>query len=229
MYMKLKSLFVAVLLLTSLGATAAQFSKVQAGQVPSGMPYNIKMPPVLDKNQFVGKRVAILASHGVEEPELTLPYQYLTERGAQVDIVVPSWTPQGIVISLFLMPHLWVTADKTFGTAMNENYDLLVLTGGAWNSQVVKSDTEALQLINKHYAAGRPLAAICAGTEVLISAGLVQGLTVTGPSYARTNLANAGALVQDRPAVISDGILTSRDPNDTPSFVAGIGHLLSRE
>ncbi|HLE10895.1 MAG: hypothetical protein A2504_09410 [Bdellovibrionales bacterium RIFOXYD12_FULL_39_22] len=225
--MKLKLLLATVLALLSLSTFAAQFSKVQADQVPSGMPYNIKMPPVTDRDQFTGKRIAILASHGVEEPEITLPYQYLTERGAQVDIVVPSWTPQGIVISLFLMPHLWVTADKTFTTATNETYDLLILTGGAWNSQVVKSDSEALQLINKHYAAGRPLAAICAGTEVLISAGLIKGLTVTGPSYARTNLVNAGAIVQDHPAVISDGILTSRDPNDIPSFVAGIDYLLS--
>lgn len=215
-----------VLTMISSSVMAAEFSKVQPSQVPGGMPYNIKMPAVTNHNEFAGKRVAILASHGVEEPELTLPYKFLKERGAEVDVIVPNWTAQGIVLSTFLKPSLWVTADGTFSSALNKNYDLMILTGGAWNAQVVKTDSDALKLINNHYRSGRPLAAICAGTEVLIFAGLAKGQRLTGPGYARVNLKNANALVEDKPAVISRGILTSRDPNDMPSFVAGLTYLL---
>lgn len=224
----LKLTIIAILTVLSLNqAKSATFSPIESEQIPSGMPYTIELPTVEDPNLFTGKQVAILASHGVEEPELTFPYKYLIDRGAQVDILVPNWTPQGIVVSLFLKPHLWVTADGTFQNGLKQNYDLIILTGGAWNAQVVKTDHDALNLITRHYRAGRAIAAICAGTEILISSGLSRGLNLTGPSYARMNLVNSGATFADQAMVIDQKILTSRDPNDLPSFVTGLRSLLT--
>ncbi len=207
-------------------AHASVIGPIQDEQVPAGMGYAVSQPPVEDSHMFEGKKVAIFASHGVEEEEILFPLNYLKARGASVDIVVPSWTPQGIVISRFLKPTLWITADQTFKSAFGKRYDLIVLTGGAWNAQVVKSDIEALQLITYHYRSGRPLAAICAGTEILISATLVSGQAVTGPFYSRSNLNNAGGHFTDQPAVFSGNLLTSRDPNDLVQFSEGLKQLL---
>src|ERR1035437_2973310 len=80
----------------ALAAQPSPFAPVREEQVPSGMPYSLTMPPVENPEMFNGKRVAILASHGVEEAEITFPYAYLVNRGAPVDILVLEWTAQGI-------------------------------------------------------------------------------------------------------------------------------------
>ena len=109
---------------------------------------------------FSGKHVAILASHGVEESEITFPYEYLISRGAQVDILVPSWASDGITAVRYLKPTLWVKATGTFKQAIGVRYDLLVLTGGAWNAQVVRSDSDAVTLISEHYKQGFPICSV---------------------------------------------------------------------
>lgn len=205
---------------------ASVFKPVRPEQVPAGMAYRLRMPSTESPQLFAGKRVAILASHGVEEAEITYPYTYLANRGAQVDVLVPEWTSQGIVASRFLKPTLFVQATNTFRAATNEHYDLIVLTGGAWNAQVLRGDGDALNLINQHYRSGKPLAAICAGTAVLINAGLARGLPVAGSPAVRTDLENAGARYIDEPSALAARILTSRTPNDLPAFVTGIRKLL---
>jgi protease I len=170
--------------------------------------------------------VAILASNGVEESEITFPYEYLKNLGAKVEIIVPSWTKEGIVASKYLKPTLWVKADATFTEATVRKYDLLVLTGGAWNSQVVRSDAEALRLIKQHYQNKGPIAAICAGSIVLVDAGLSKNQTMTGSPIVRIDLENSGAHYLDQPLVISENIATSRSPNDLEYFVTGIKTLL---
>ncbi|MBK7962029.1 MAG: DJ-1/PfpI family protein [Bdellovibrionales bacterium] len=205
------------------------FSPVKDTQVPSGLEYPVKQPTITDPNLFKGKHVAILASHGVEESEITYPYEFLIRRGATVDILVPEWTKEGIVASKFLKPTLFVKASSTFNEAMAKNYDLLILTGGAWNAQVVRSDSQALDLVSKHFHRGRALAAICAGSSILINAGISKGRTLTGSPVIRTDLENSGAHYIDQAKVINGNLLTSRSPNDLPEFVEGLQQLLSTD
>lgn len=202
------------------------FSPVSSQQIPQGTPPNVQQPPVESSQLFLGKRVAILASHGVEESEIVFPYTYLVQRGAQVDILVPDWTPEGIITSRFLMPSLFVKASGTFTQGLLIRYDLVVLTGGAWNAQVVRSDEKALQLIRSQYQKGLPLAAICAGSEVLINAGLTRGFNLTGSPVIKQDLINAGARYQNLPLVIERNLVTSRSPADLGYFVQGLKQAL---
>lgn len=187
----------------------------------------VTQPRVEDPQLFRGKTVAILASHGVEESEITFPYRYLLDRGAKVDILVPGWTPEGIITSRFLKPSLFVKASGTFAKPASARYDLIVLTGGAWNAQVVRTDNDALELVRRQYQSGGRLAAICAGTTVLINAGLAEGLTMTGSPPVRLDLENAGADYHDVPAILSGQILTGRAPNDLVEFVERIREQLT--
>lgn len=207
-------------------ARAATFEPIREDQVPAGTKYRIQPPAVEDADLFRGLRVAILASHGVEEDEITFPYEYLIRRGAEVEVLVPGWTPEGIVASRFLKPTYWVKATRTFAQAKSERYDLMVLTGGAWNAQVVRTDADALSLIRAHFGADRALAAICAGTSVLINAGIAKDRRLTGSPPVAGDLANAGAHFEDKSVVFDGKLLTSRTPDDLPDFVVGLRQLL---
>lgn len=207
---------------------AGVFNPIRQDQIPSGIAYSISLPSVEDPRVFIGKKVAILASHGVEEAEITFPYQYLVDRGAQVDVLVPEWTAQGVAAVRYLKPTLFVQASGTFKQGMGNRYDLLVLTGGAWNAQVVRTDGDALGLIRNHYRAGKPVAAICAGTAVLINAGIARGAHLTGSPTVMADLVNAGARYQDQPLVIGQQLATSRSPDDIPYFLTGLRMLLVR-
>lgn len=217
------------ILLTSTFAKASPFDPVKPEQVPSGDPYAIIQPPVEDTQVFAGKNIAILASHGVEEDEIVFPYEYLLARSATVDIVTPNWATDGIVVSRFLKPSLFARSTTTFEHALKNQYDLLILTGGAWNTQVVRSDIDALKMISTHWKSGLPVAAICTGTAILINAGIARGQKLTGSPVVATDLINAGARFVDKPAVFGDHLLTSRTPNDLPQFVDGIYQLLTKE
>ena len=217
----LKTVFLLTLWVSSLMASEV-ISPIKESQVPSGTVYPIQQPAVESAELFRGKKVAILASHGVEENEIVFPYTYLTQRGAQVDILVPSWTAEGITAVQFLKPTLWVKGSATFAQALDRKYDLMILTGGAWNAQVVRGDAEALKLIKTHYQQGRELAAICAGTSVLINSGIAEGTRLTGSPGVAIDLIHAGAHFVNEAAVREGNLLTSRDPNDLPAFVEGL-------
>jgi protease I len=90
---------------------------------------------------------------------------------------------------------------------------------------VVRTDDDALKLIQTHYAARRPIAAICAGTIVLVNAGLSRGLLMTGSPPVSKDLQNSGARYVDNAAVFDRGILTSRSPDDLAHFVTGLRYL----
>jgi len=208
--------------------------------IPAGTDYHLVQPAVTDPNQLAGKRVAILASHGVEETEIQFPYEYLKSRGAKVDILVPWWTAKGVVTSNYVKNTGFAKAQGTFRTG--EKYDLIILTGGAWNGQVELGDADLKALVYRHYVTEqKPLAAICKGTEVLIhiksrdgqghedvdGPSIIRGMKVAGPDYEKENLKNAGFLYQDNTkAVVSGRLLTGVDPTGLVEFVSRIPSLL---
>jgi protease I len=169
-------------------------------------------------NRLDGKRIAILATDGFEEVELTKPMQALKEEGARVEVVSPK--PGSIQGFQHDRPGQSVPVDRTLQEAKPDDYDGLMLPGGLFNPDTLRTDEKALAFTRAFFAAGKPVAAICHGPQILISADLVKGRTMTGWQAIQKDLANAGATVRDEPVVTDKGLVTSRRPDDIPQFCA---------
>jgi protease I len=166
--------------------------------------------------QISGCRVAVLATDGVEQVELTNPVEALRQAGAQVSVVSPkSGDIQG-------MNHHEkgdrLKVDLTLDQARPDQFDALVLPGGVGNPDVLRADEKAVAFVRHFKEAGKPVAAICHGPWTLVEADAVRGRTVTSWPSLKTDLRNAGASWVDR-EVVTDGLLvTSRKPDDIPAF-----------
>lgn len=162
------------------------------------------------------KRIAILATNGFEEVELSSPKEYLEKEGWKVEIVSPE---SGSIKS-------WASTDwgkeyKVDTELKNANandYDALVLPGGVINPDKLRTNEDALSFIKEFFKVGKPVASICHGPQILISAELVKGRKMTSYPSIKVDLINAGAEWHDQEVVVDKGLVTSRDPNDLPAF-----------
>ncbi|WP_037458061.1 type 1 glutamine amidotransferase domain-containing protein [Skermanella stibiiresistens] len=165
-----------------------------------------------------GRKVAILATHGFEQAELTEPQKALKRAGATVHVVSPE---KG---SIRGYQHLEkgdeVAVDKVLAEAKADDYDALVIPGGLFNPDELRTNEAALKFVRDFFTAGKPVGAICHGPQVLISADLVKGRTLTAVAPIRKDLSNAGATVLDQEVVTDKGLVTSRTPKDLPAFCA---------
>lgn len=163
-----------------------------------------------------GRTVAILATHGFEQAELDVPKSALVELGARVDVVAPqSGTIQGF-------RHFdkgdEVAVDRTLEEVDAADYDALVLPGGVFNPDALRTDAQALRFVRDFFRQRKPVGAICHAGWTLIDAGVVEGRRMTSVGSIRTDLHNAGADVVDEEVVVDDGLVTSRTPKDLPAF-----------
>jgi protease I len=166
--------------------------------------------------KLAGKKVAILATDGFEQSELTEPRRRLLEAGATAHVVAPhAGSIQG-------MQHHekgeQVTVDRTLDAAQLEGYDALVLPGGVANPDELRMNESAVRFVRGFFDAGKPVAAICHGPWTLIEADAVRGRTVTSWPSLKTDLKNAGAQWVDREVVVDKGLVTSRKPQDLDAF-----------
>lgn len=168
------------------------------------------------KNALKGKRIAILATDGFEQVELTRPLEACSEAGATVEIVsIKATDIQGV--------HHDEKGDKfkvdrTVGNASVDDYDGLVLPGGVFNPDALRTDEEAVAFIKSFFSQGKPVAAICHGPWTLIEADVVRDRTVTSWPSLKTDLINAGATWVDEEVVCDNGLVTSRNPDDLDAF-----------
>jgi protease I len=163
-----------------------------------------------------GKRVAILATDGFEQVELTDPKKNLESAGATVEVVsIKSGKIKG-------WDHTdWgnsVKVDLEVKDANPANYDSLVLPGGQMNPDSLRMDKDAIGFIKAFVKSGKPVAAICHGPWTLIEAGEVKGRKMTSWPSLHTDLKNAGANWVDQEVVRDGNIITSRKPDDIPAF-----------
>jgi deglycase len=163
-----------------------------------------------------GKHVAIVATDGFEQSELTQPLDALRAAGAKVDVVSPKDSRiQG-------MQHHdkgdMIRVDRTLGQVRPEEYDALVLPGGVANPDSLRIDEKATSFIQHFVDAGKPIAAICHGPWTLIESGFVRGKKMTSWPSLKTDLTNAGAEWVDRQVVRDGTLVTSRKPDDLPAF-----------
>jgi deglycase len=180
-----------------------------------------------------GYRVALVASHGPELPEFDVPFSFLRNKGAMVDVVTQDWVfdyqpqaPGVIVLAQWLATNVCVRADKKVSDASVEDYDAVLLLGGAWNPILLRTDEKILEFIRTARATNRLIAAVCHGPQVLINVGgFAPGTQVTGVADIRQDLANAGFDVLDE-AVVHDRqrrLITGRDPRALGEFCRELG------
>jgi protease I len=168
--------------------------------------------------RLAGKTVAILATDGFEQSELTEPRRLLEAEGAKTVLVSPKKDRiQGF--------HHHDKADKirvdlALHDADPDAFDGLVLPGGALNPDELRTLPEAVDFVRRFAAQGKPIAAICHGPWTLVEADVVRGRTVTSWPSIKTDLRNAGATWVDREVVVDQGLITSRKPDDIPAFVS---------
>jgi len=163
-----------------------------------------------------GKRVAIVATDGFEQLELTEPKRALEEAGAIVDVV--SINPGKIQGMNHMDQGDRIKVDKTIDQANPRDYDNLVLPGGVANPDRLRTDKKVVAFVKSFFDAGKPVAAICHGPWTLIEAGAVNGRTLTSWPSLQTDLRNAGANWVDKEVVVDQGLITSRNPDDIPKF-----------
>lgn len=174
---------------------------------------------------LAGRRVAILASDGVDRRELTQPREALEAQGAHVELIAPR---RG---EIHTVEHLRETGtaavDRALADADASRYDALVLPGGVANPDHLRLNHDAVGLIGELVARGKIVAAICHAPWLLIEAGVVRGRTLTSWPSLRTDLLNAGAEWVDRETCVDGTILTSRRPADLPAFSAKLIEMLA--
>ena len=163
-----------------------------------------------------GKRVAILATDGVEAIELTSPKEALEKAGATIDVIsLKAGTIQGFNHD---QPGPTIKVDKAIGEVKAEDYDNLVLPGGVANPDKLRTHPEVIKFIKSFVDDGKMVASICHGPWTLIEAGVVRGRKLTSWPSLKTDINNAGGTWVDEEVVTDKGVITSRKPDDLPAF-----------
>jgi len=163
-----------------------------------------------------GHRVAILATDGVEQVELTEPRRALDEAGATTQVVSP--TDRTI---MGWQHDDWgdeIDVDVPLAEARVDDFDALLLPGGVMNPDRLRQDERAVRFVREFFESGKPIAAICHGPWLLVEAGVVRNRTVTSWPSLKTDIENAGGDWVDREVATDEGLVTSRKPDDIPAF-----------
>jgi protease I len=163
-----------------------------------------------------GKRVAFLATDGVEEVEYTEPRKAVESAGGSAELV--SIKDGEIQAVNHLDKAGTYPVEKQVKDAVVDDYDALVLPGGVANPDFLRMDLDAVRFVRDFFSSGKPVAAICHGPWTLVEAGVVDGRTLTSWPSLRTDLANAGATWVDEQVYVDNGLVTSRKPDDIPAF-----------
>ena len=167
-----------------------------------------------------GKRVAFLATDGVEEVEYTSPREAVEQAGGVAELVS---IRDGSIQAVNHLDKAGTYAVERLAKHANvDQYDALVLPGGVANPDFLRMDPDAVRFVRDFFTAGKPVAAICHGPWTLVEAGVVDGRTLTSWPSLRTDLANAGATWVDEPVHVDNGLVTSRKPDDLPAFCAAM-------
>ena len=166
--------------------------------------------------ELSGKKVAILATDGFEQVELTEPKKALEEAGATTHVISPK--PGKIKGWKFTDWGEFVAVDKTLDQASLAEYDLLVLPGGVQNPDHLRMNEDAVGFARSFIESGKPVGAICHASWTLIEAGVVKGRKMTSWPSLHTDLRNAGAEWVDQEVVVDGNLITSRKPDDLPAF-----------
>jgi len=176
--------------------------------------------------ELFGFRVAVLATDGFEESELTEPVRALKDAGAEVTIVAPrTGEIQGFRHDT---KSRRVKVDRTLDEVRAEDFDGVHLPGGTLNADAMRMVPAVQSFLRQMQEAGKPIAAICHAPWELVSAGLVPGRTLTSYPTIQDDIRNAGGRWVDREVVEDGNWVTSRQPDDLPAFNRALLALFAR-
>jgi protease I len=179
----------------------------------------------LTEGHLTGRKVAVLATDGVEQVELTAPWQVLKEARADVSLVsLKSGTIQG-----FIHEEKADTfdVDETVDKVSPRDYDALVIPGGVRNTEALRASADAVQFVRGFMEADKPVAAICHAPRILVEAEAVEGRTLTSDPEIADEIREAGGSWVDKQASLDQKLLTSRRQEDLPAFCGNLITLLS--
>ena len=170
----------------------------------------------MSNQELENKKIAILATNGFEDSELTEPRDAVAEAGATVVIIAPeAGTIEG-------KKGAKVDVDQTTADANAADFDALILPGGTDNADHIRMDEAAVKFVRELTQAGKPVGTICHGAWILTDAEALSGVTVTSFPSLKTDLKNAGATWVDKEVVVDKRIVSSRTPADLPAFNTAI-------
>jgi protease I len=172
-------------------------------------------------NVLDGKRIAILATDGVERRELEEPLEAVREAGGDAELLsLKSGTIDAR--NHDLEPAGEFPVDRVVGDATIDEFDGLVIPGGTVNADKLRLDRTAIAFVHDFVESGKPVGVICHGPWTLVEAGVVEGRTLTSYPSLRTDLRNAGALPVDEEVAVDGNLISSRSPDDLPAFCRAI-------
>jgi protease I len=165
-----------------------------------------------------GKRIAFLATDGVEQSELEQPWHEIQKAGAKVELLS---VHKGAIQAVRHMDKGdTFEVDGVVADADASDYDGLVLPGGVMNPDTLRANDKAVGFVRQFFAQQKPVAAICHGPWTLVEADVVRGRTVTSWPSLKTDIKNAGGRWVDEEVHVDQGLVTSRKPDDLPAFCA---------
>ncbi|XAS63698.1 type 1 glutamine amidotransferase domain-containing protein [Micrococcaceae bacterium Sec5.8] len=170
----------------------------------------------MSEHNIAGKKVAFLLTDGVEQVELTSPWDAVKKAGGEPTLVAPKsgklqgydGTEKGQEFDV----------DLTAAEANAADFHALVIPGGVVNADHLRADKDAQAFARAFFEQHKPVASICHGPWLLIDAGVINGRNVTSYHTLQTDLKNAGATWSDEEVVVDQGLVTSRTPADLTAF-----------
>jgi protease I len=166
-------------------------------------------------SDLAGKKVAILVHNYFEQVELTSPKEALENAGATVHIVSPESQLKGLN---HLDPGDGFQRDVSLADAKAADYDAIVVPGGVVNADNLRVIREAQDFLIEFDEGNKPIAIICHGPWLLVSARLARGRKLTSYHTLKDDIINAGGDWVDEPVVVDRGLITSRKPDDLDAF-----------
>lgn len=163
-----------------------------------------------------GKKIAFLATDGVEQIELTRPWEAVQKAGGKAELVsLKAGKIQG-------MNHTekgdQFNVDREIGEVSSDSYDGLVLPGGVTNPDQLRMNPDAVKFVRSFFEDHKPVAAICHGPWMLVEADVVRHRTLTSYPSLQTDIRNAGGKWVDEECHVDEGLVTSRNPDDLDAF-----------
>jgi protease I len=171
--------------------------------------------------ELKGKRIAIIATDGVEQVELEQPREAVEEAGASTELLSPQ-SGEIQAMNSDIEPADKFSVDKALSDVSADDYDALILPGGTVNADRLRMDDDVLSFVKDFFKSGKPAGVICHGPWTLVEADLVRDRTLTSYPSLRTDIRNAGGHVVDEEVVVDQGLVSSRNPDDLPAFCAKI-------
>jgi len=163
-------------------------------------------------HDLTGKTIALLATDGFEDSELTEPLEAVKSAGAEVVIISDG---SDVITG---KDGTEIDATKTIDEVSEEEFDGLLLPGGVANPDRMRMNETAVEFVHDFFVAHKPVAAICHAPWLLVEADVVLGRTLTSWPSLRTDITNAGGKWVDEPVVIDENLVTSRKPDDLDVF-----------